>query len=48
MDWELSKENVQPLKAGRDVKALNAALKTKLEAEASAQVRLEKLENERR
>lgn len=48
MDWELSKENVQPLRSGRDVKLLNAALKTKLEAEASAKVKVEKLETERR
>ena len=26
MEWELSKENVQPLRRGRDVAALNAAL----------------------
>lgn len=48
MDWELSKENVQPLRSGRDVKLLNAALKTKIEAEASAKVKVEKLESERR
>ncbi|GAQ79054.1 putative Protein kinase [Klebsormidium nitens] len=48
MDWELSKENVQPLRSGRDVKLLNAALKTKIEAEASAKIKVEKLESERR
>ncbi|CAM6101555.1 unnamed protein product [Calypogeia fissa] len=31
MEWELSKENVQPLKAGRNVEVLNNALKVKVE-----------------
>ncbi|MCO5563736.1 hypothetical protein L7F22_017383 [Adiantum nelumboides] len=31
MEWELSKENVQPLKAGRNVEKLNASLKARME-----------------
>eukprot|EP00250_Pteridium_aquilinum_P009003 c18374_g1_i2 orf=106-1164(+) len=32
MEWELSKENVQPLKEGRNVEKLNASLKARVEA----------------
>ncbi|KAH7284758.1 hypothetical protein KP509_34G069300 [Ceratopteris richardii] len=31
MEWELSKENVQPLKEGRNVEKLNASLKSRVE-----------------
>ncbi|KAI5070613.1 hypothetical protein GOP47_0014956 [Adiantum capillus-veneris] len=31
MEWELSKENVQPLKEGRNVEKLNASLKARVE-----------------
>lgn len=34
MEWELSKENVQPLKGGRNVEVLNDALKAKAEGPA--------------
>lgn len=44
MEWELSKENVQPLRKGRKVEVLNEALKCK---EAGA-VAVNNLENQRR
>lgn len=44
MEWELSKENVQPLRKGRKVEVLNEAIKCK-EAGAAA---INNLENQRR
>lgn len=38
MEWELSKENVQPLKEGRNVEKLNASLKARMEAPLKAKV----------
>jgi checkpoint serine/threonine-protein kinase len=44
MEWELSKENVQPLKSGRNVEVLNDALKAKAEGPARSNT----LEHQRR
>ncbi|BBN17333.1 checkpoint serine/threonine-protein kinase [Marchantia polymorpha subsp. ruderalis] len=38
MEWELSKENVQPMKSGRNVEVLNDALKAKVEGHARVNI----------
>jgi hypothetical protein len=44
MEWELSKENVQPLRKGRKVEVLNEALRAKEESPARSKI----CESERR
>jgi hypothetical protein len=46
MEWELSKENVQPLRNGRKVEPLNMALKMK--AAGATTTRANVLEHQRR
>lgn len=38
MEWELSKENVQPLKEGRNVEKLNASLKARVEGPMKSKI----------
>lgn len=38
MEWELSKENVQPLREGRNVEKLNQALKAKVEGQTKSKI----------
>lgn len=38
MEWELSKENVQPLRKGRKVEVLNETLRAKEESPAQSKI----------